>query len=332
MFCHIYPLKFLKEYNKTQLPQLLKFLDANASPEAAYMVDDDARIKYMDRHKIDIEVLTLAFQNAIETLKDNELLRITKIANDSIAEVVQKHSDRMMGIAMLPKLTDEYLDELDRSIKELGMRGCVIFTNVLGKPVDSPEFIQFFERMNSYDLPVLIHPTNWPYYPWVREYRLGQIFGWPFDTSLAMGRIVFGGIFQRFPNLKIITHHLGGMLPFYGERVRDFFDEAVLQPDVYGANLFPFVDQMNQQSRHPLDDFKKFYGDTVVYGNLPSLKCGLDFFGSQHVVFATDYPFGTMKGERLTNLITESIMKVDITEEERQDIFENNARRILNFK
>ena len=329
MFCHIYPVEFLRAYNKTQLPQLLKFVDATAGPEAAYMVDHNARIEYMDRHKIDIEVLTLAFQNAIDTLTEKDLMKITKIANDSIANVASRHPERMVGIAMLPKLTEEYLDELDRSIKDLGMRGCVIFTNILGKPVDSPEFLHFFERMAKYDLPILLHPTNWAYYPWVREYRLGQIFGWPFDTSLAMARIVFGGIFQRFPNLKIVTHHLGGMIPFYGERVREFYDETMDQPEIYGAGLFPYSEMMQKAASHPLDDFKKFYGDTVVYGNMPSLKCGLDFFGSDHVVFATDYPFGTNKGERLTGEIIDSLMKLDVDEKERQNIFESNARRIL---
>ena len=131
-----------------------------------------------------------------------------------------------------------------------------------------------FDFAKKYDLPILIHPTNWMYYQWVKDYRLQQIFGWPFDTTLAMGRIVFGGVLMRYPNLKLVTHHLGGMLPFYAERARDFVNEAIMDPTMYGANHFPYAEEMKRQGKHPIDYFKQFYADTVVYGSGSALRCG----------------------------------------------------------
>jgi aminocarboxymuconate-semialdehyde decarboxylase len=328
IFCHIAPKKFLNQYVKTQLPQLLRFLDAGADSAHGHFVDEDARIKVMDKYGIDLEVLSLQPSTMWDSVKDQDLLRLTRQANDAMAEVVGKHKDRMLGIATLPMLAGgEFLDELDRAIRDLGMKGCEVFSNVRGKPLDSPEFIPFFEKMSKYDLPILLHPTNWQYYEWIGDYRLIQIFGWPFDTSLAMARLVFGGVMFRFPNLKIVTHHLGGMVPHFAERIRTFYDEAMMHPETYGGTrMFPYAEKMN---KHPLEFFKLFYADTVENGGLSTLKCGLDFFGSDHVVFATDYPFGPKNGEVWTEGVLQNMKDIDISDQDKQKIFEENSRKLL---
>jgi len=318
LFCHIYPKNFLKAYVKTQLPQLLRFVEAEYGVGDAYFVDEDARIKYMDKYGIDIEVLTLALPHIWQTISDP--IKLVKLANDSMAEVAEKHSQRLLGTATLPVLTGEALDELDRAISELDLKGVQIFTNINGKPLDSPEFMPFYEKMSKFDLPIWIHPTHWEYYNWIQDYRLIQILGWPFDTSLAMARIVFGGILQKYPNLKFIIHHLGGMIPYFDERINGFYED---DPHVYGA-LFPY-----ELKRPPTEYFKMMYADTVVNGSIPALKCGYSFYGPEHMVFATDYPFGPEKGERWTREILKSVKDLDIPEKEKKMIFEDNARKIL---
>ena len=322
IFSHIYPKKFLKAYVKTQLPQLLRFVEAEYGAGDAYFIDEDARIKYMDKYGIEFEVLTIALPDVWQTI--GEPIKLTRLANDSMAEAIEKHSQRLLGTATLPLLTGEALDELDRAIRDLGLKGVQIFSNMGGKPLDSPEFTSFYEKMSKYDLPIWIHPTHWEYYSWIQDYRLLQIFGWPFDTSLAMGRIVFGGILQKYPNLKFIIHHLGGMIPYFDERIRGFYDEALMHSHVYGGHLFPY-----DLKKDPIEYFKMMYADTVVNGSIPALKCGYSFYGSEHVVFATDYPFGPEKGERWTREILKSVKELDISEEHKRNIFEDNARKLL---
>jgi len=322
LFCHICPRNFLKAYVKTQVPQLLRFVEAAYAAGDAYFVDENTRLKYMDKYGIDIEVLTLSIPHIWHNIRDP--IKLVTLANDAMAEIAQKNSPRLLGTATLPVLTGEALDELDSAISDLGLKGVQIYSNMSGDPLDSPAFLPFYEKMAKHNLPIWIHPTHWEYYSWIQDYRLIQIFGWPFDTSLAMARLVFGGILQRYPTLKFIIHHLGGMIPYFSERISGFYDEAIMHPHVYGAHLFPY-----ELTKPPIEYFKMMYADTVVNGSIPALKCGFSFYGPEHVVFATDHPFGPEKGERWTREILKSVRALEIPAEDKQKIFEDNARRIL---
>ena len=116
------------------------------------------------------------------------------------------------------------LDEADRAIKELGFKGIYVHSNIDGKPLDAPEFLPLFEKMAAYDLPIYIHPwrgNDYPEYSGGGEskYAIASTFGWPYETTAAMTRIVFSGLFERFPDLKVVTHHGGGMVSFYEQRI-----------------------------------------------------------------------------------------------------------------
>ncbi|MGI0090171.1 MAG: amidohydrolase family protein [Nitrososphaerales archaeon] len=334
IFCHIYTRKLLDEYVKTQLPLVLRFGGFQVPAEETRFVDADARLKVMDKYGIDIQVLTIAFQNAITTVPDKDLLRISRIANDSLAELVDESPERLIGIATLLNPSGEGLDELDHAIKDLGMKGCLVFSNVKGRPLDSPEFIPFYERMAKYDLPIFIHPTDWTYYNWVGDYRLDRIFGWPFDTSLALGRLVFGGVMPRFPNLKIIGHHLGGMTPYFSGRILEFIQQAVSHPGWAGAGMFPDHVKGQEGRKHddPLKYFRSFYGDTVIMGNASAVRCAIDFFGVDHILYATDYPFGADNGEENIRLNTSCVEDLHLSAEDNEKIFEKNARRLLKLR
>src|SRR5947209_15721571 len=110
--------------------------------------------------------------------------------------------------------------ELDRAVSQLGARGIQVFTNVAGKPLDAPEFLPLFDEAARRDLPIWMHPArgaNFPDYMTEErsQYEIWWTLGWPYETSAAMARMVFSGFFDRFPNLKIITHHMGGMIPYF---------------------------------------------------------------------------------------------------------------------
>lgn len=330
LFCHIYTRKLLDEYVKTQIPLVLRFGEFQVPDHESRFVDPKERLRVMDKYKIDLQVLTIAFQNAITTVQERDLSRISKIANDSLAELVNSNPERLAGIATVLNPTGEGLDELDRAIKDLGMKGCLVFSNMRGRPLDAKEFFPFYERMAKYDLPVFIHPADWSYYDWASEYRLDRIFGWPFDTSLAMGRLVFGGVMQRFPNLKVIAHHLGGMIPYFSGRILEFIQQAVSHPQWAGESMFPdHVKASDSKENDPLKLFRSFYADTVIMGNTSAVKCAIDFFGIDKIVYATDYPFGADRGEENIRLNTSCVENLDVSEEDKSKIFEKNARRLL---
>ncbi len=119
---------------------------------------------------------------------------------------------------------DAALVELDRAVKELGFKGAYVHSNIDGKALDSPEFLPLFEKLAAYDLPLYIHPWRGDDFPdyaseTASKYAIASTFGWPYETTVAMTRIVFSGLFERFPGLKVVTHHMGGMVSLYAERI-----------------------------------------------------------------------------------------------------------------
>lgn len=316
IFCHAHLQRFLSAYFKDRIPEMLSFLDVKPNLEGEYLVSDKARLEYMDKFGIDIEVLSMSQAAGIwQSLPQERLLEFAKLSNDSLSEFVSKHRDRMVPIATLPSMDNEFVDELDRCIQDLGMKGCMIFSNVQGRPIDSDEFGSFYERMSRYDLPVFIHPTPWKYPTHAQDHRLGLILGWPFDTSVAISRLVLGGTLERLPNLKIVVHHLGGMIPFFFERLNGHY-EWLSKP-------------AEKLAHNPEMYFKRLYGDTVVNGSMSALRCGYEFFGADHVVFGTDYPFGPNRGEDWTKLTIENVRRLDVGDLDKQKIFCENATTLL---
>ena len=218
---------------------------------------------------------------------------------------------------------DEAMEEADRCIKELRFNGVYIHTPVEEKPLDNPEFLPLYEKMAGYDLPIVIHPmrkVDHPDYLTEKEskYMMFSLFGWPYDTTSAMARLVFSGIMEKYPGLKIVTHHMGGMVPFYAERIRQFTQMQTIRER--GLNL----------KREAIDYFKMFYADTAIYGHTPGLMCGWDFFGPDHVVFGIDFPLGDIEGgDRNYRQTINAIEAMPISDEDRKKIYEDNARKLM---
>ncbi len=298
------------------------------------LMDVDARLRMVEQFGDDYrQVLTVAAP-PLEALAGPEVSpELATIANDEMAELVSAH-DRFAGfVASLPlNNPDASVAEAGRAIDELGATGVQMFTNVNGTALDAPQLLPIFELMTQYDLPIWVHPTRGADMPDYKteersKYEIWWTFGWPFETSAMMARLVFGGYFDRFPNLKIITHHLGGMTPYFEGRVGPGMDQ--LGSRTSDEDLTVILDRLQKR---PLDYFKQFYGDTAVFGSDAATVCGLEFFGPDHVLFASDCPFDPEKGPGFIRETIRVLDNLDVTDEVRAKIYEGNAKRMLRLR
>lgn len=298
------------------------------------MIDVDKRLEIMDRHEGYAQVLTLAAP-PLENVAGPDLSPdLAKLANDEMAALVERYPDRFPGfVASLPMNNpDAMMRETERAIDQLGATGVQVFSNVNGQPLDKPEYLQLFDRMATVDLPVWIHPArtaDFPDYPGEErsKFDLWWAFGWPYETAVAMARLLFSGLFDRQPSLKIITHHLGGMVPHFEGRVAGGLDQLGKRTD----------DPEDASARarlkqRPVDYFRMFYGDTALFGPAHAVKCGLEFFGAEHVLFGTDMPFDPEGGPGFVRDTIKAVDSVDVSDADRQLIYEGNARRMLRLK
>jgi aminocarboxymuconate-semialdehyde decarboxylase len=221
------------------------------------------------------------------------------------------------------------LREARRAIKQLGAVGVQVFTNVLGKPLTAPETLPLFELMAKLDLPIWLHPARGADTPDYRgekrsHYEIWWTFGWPYETSVAMAHMVFAGLFDKYPDLKVITHHMGGMIPYFEGRVGPGWDQLGKR-----TSDVDYTKLLKKLKKRPLDYFRMFYADTALFGAWEATKCGLKFFGAEHVLFASDSPFDPEKGSMYTRTTIEIVDRLDLSPAERHAIYEGNARRLL---
>lgn len=322
IFCHVLPGRYRKAlYDKCKRSIYTEGLETHHNAVPA-LFDMDMRFHIMDRYEGLRQVLTITSPPVEMVAGPGEASELCKIANDEMSELVSRYPDRFAAAAAcLPANDmDAALRETERAIEDLNMQGVLLYTPCNGKALDSPEFTPLYEMMTKYDLPIWLHPTRDADTPDYKsesrsKYRIFQTIGWPYETSVAMLRLVLSGILERYPSLKIITHHCGGMAPYFAGRLsgagQKTLDEAA------GITM--------KLSRPTLDYFKMFYADTALSGYTPALMLGYTFFGAGHMLFGSDAPFGDLE-EKIA-----SVEQMDITDAEKRQIFEGNARRLLHI-
>ena len=320
---HIMPTEALDELERHAPSDELSSLR-----EAPRMFAEEGRIEYLDRHGIDRQVINLAAPMIFQAAGPDAALSATRVANDEIRRIADDYPDRFIPTGTVPFLTDEYVDEARRCVEELDMGGIQIFSNINGKLLDNADFEEFWATIDDLDVPVWIHPqlTDW------HDHEQGttwiyKMLGWPFDTSVAVARLIFTGVMERHRNVQLVTHHLGGMLPFVVGRVHSWYRTRREEPELY-AN--PEMADLSE----PLEAyFDRVYADTAVssVGESYPLKCGVEFFGAENVVFSADYPFGPDRGEYWVGTIKEAVEDIDITETERQNIYSGNIVELLDL-
>jgi predicted TIM-barrel fold metal-dependent hydrolase len=285
----------------------------------------------MDRFEGYEQVLSIATP-PIEAFADRPAaIDLARIANDGMADLVRRYPERFPAfIASLPLNDPEAAaEETRRAVEELGARGIQLFTNALGRPISAPAFLPLFDAMAKYDLPILLHPYRGADVPDFRsesrsEYEIWWTFGWPYETSAAMSRIVFAGLFDRHPGLKIVTHHMGAMAPYFEGRIGPGWDQlGARTSDVDYSSV------LDSLKRRPLDYFRMFYADTALFGSYAATVCGLAFFGVDRVLFASDAPFDPEKGPMYIRETIGVIDRLSITDEERATIYWRNAAAML---
>jgi predicted TIM-barrel fold metal-dependent hydrolase len=329
---HILPEKY-----KTELYKVMgsEFRQAEGTPT---ITDLESRFRIMDKYPDLVQVLTVCGPPLDGVVNSKEAARLAKIANDELAELILKYPDRFVGgVATLSTNNMEAaLGELDRAINDLKLRGILIWTPQFkfdpenkgfpksGGPLDSPELDPLYDRMSRYNLPIWIHPATdaIPHYIGEKrgKYYAWQVFSWPYETTMAMNRLVFGGVLEKYPHLKFVTHHCGGMVPYFERRIKlshDFAEMRLNRKHKRGL------------SQDPIEYFRMFYNDTAISGSTPGLMCAFEFFGADHLLFGTDMPFDSQIGEVSVTETIRSIEEMDIPEGEKKMIFEDNAKRLL---
>ena len=290
---------------------IIKYRGARFFGVTPPMTDVARRLEDMDRVGIDLEVISLSTPNVFFTDAGHQP-DIARMTNDAYAELIARYPTRFKGFASIPMdAPDAALNELHRAIDELKLNGVILLSNIGGKPLTSPEFRPFFAEANRMKLCILLHPMLPANTEPFREYVLGPIVGFMFDTTLAVARMCFDGMLREFPDIRWIVGHLGGAVPYLMERMdngwRDF-------PECRAR-----IDEL------PSVYLKRLYYDTVNF-NPHMLMMVREMIGADRMVLGSDYPHLLGSIERAVS----SIESLDIPEHEKHKIFAGTALTILN--
>ena len=270
------------------------------------MYDIDARLREMDAKGIDIRVMSLSTPN-VYVWPARQQVEVARRINDAMARICRAHPDRFIGLASLPmRNVEASLTELDRAVNELGMKGIAIGSNVDGLQLDDPLFEKIWARIDELRLPVFEHPMFPKNEAGLEGFELPLRLGFIFDTTLSATRLIYSGVFERYPNFPYVMAHTGGALAMVMERLDN------------GYRLFP--DCRKYITRLPSEFAKKLYYDTTSFGSA-ALQFAISSVGVEHLLFGTDDPF--------IDADTSHVEKLPLTADEKIKILGGNAKRLL---
>ncbi len=289
----------------------------------------------MDRFEDYQQILSIATP-PIDVFSPREhALDLARAANDGMAELVQRYPDRFPGfVASLPLMdADAAIGEAHRALGVLGARGIQLFSNINGRPLDRPEYLALFDLMAEYDLPVWLHPFRGAdmtdYATETRsQYEIWWTFGWPYETSVAMARLVFAGVFEKHPGIKIIIHHLGAMAPYFEGRIGPGWDQlGARTSDVDFSDVRAAVDANARSTTSACSTATR---PSSAPTTPRSAVC--EFFGVDHVLFASDAPFDPEQGPMYIRETIGILDRLPISNDERERIYWRNAVELLKLE
>ena len=292
--------------------------------------DLDERLRIVNSFPDYSQILSLAMP-AIDRLWDAEHApKWARIGNDELAELVARHPDRFPGYAAsLPMNAPEAAAREAERVLHSGANAIQLHTNVNGAPIDQDAFLPIYEIIEKSGRPILLHPIRTREMAdyrteTVSKYEINSVIGWPFETGAALARLVFSGIMDKFPDLKVITHHLGGIIPYFEGRVGHSWDQL-------GARTSDedYASLLKRLKKRPLDYFKGFYGDTALAGARAPTVCGISFFTPDRVLFASDCPFDPEKGKGYIRDTIAVIESLDLARDDREKICHRNAEAMF---
>jgi len=271
------------------------------------MFDVPGRLRKMDQQGVDMRVLSLSTPNVYEW-KGARQVEMARYINDATAALVRKHPDRFAGLASLP-LDDisASLAELER-VGELGLCGVTIGSNVAGVPINDARFEPIWARIDKLRMPVFEHPM-FPANTGKEEFEMPLRIGFVFDTTAAAARLIYSGIFERYPNFPYILAHTGGALLMVLERLDN------------GYRLFP--DCRKHINRLPSEYATQLYYDTCSFFG-PALKMAHELVGADHLLWGSDDPF--------IGADASHVEKLALPEADKAKILGGNAARLLRIQ
>jgi len=287
------------------------------------------RIDLLDKNGIDMNVLVpVPWIEAFPKIYADPALaaQAAKLMNDELASVVAAYPTRFRGVAILPVVDpDSMVSELHRAVTELGFVGAYVVVSPTAKHLDHPDYDALYKAIVDLDVTLWLHPSRPPFIPDYTDEKLSQYYewqlvGWPYDTTSAMFRIVFSGVFDRYPTIRIVTHHHGAFIPLLAPRL---------------DNGWPILETVGlpmptKISKPFVEHFRKFYCDTAASGFAPkALELAFDFFGPERVLFGTDAPFDVQGGQIYISETLRSIDAMAVSPEMRTAMLSKNAARIL---
>jgi predicted TIM-barrel fold metal-dependent hydrolase len=292
------------------------------------MVDLKARLRDLDRYGVSIQIMTNQWfvDPTNFDLDAKEQLALVRLANDGMAEAAEESKGRVFGLGgvSLAALSAGGLEEMNRAVQELGLKGFMVLSNVNGVPVD--KFENFWKRAEKLDVPVYIHPADpigFRDRAYEKDYNLYTTLGWPFETSLVIMRLIFSGVVDRYPKLRIMTHHLGGMIPFFGGRISEYYIRSK------SSTHWSKRDTKEYTAESIRRYFLRFNYDTAVGGSEAAIRCAYDTLGLKTLIYATDYPFGPQDGRLRLRTYPDVLKRAIPAEQEYERVFEANARSLL---
>jgi len=323
---HFTPLRFLDFAEKAEgrpfgLSPLLRSKPALTAVQP--------RIDLLDHNGIDINVLVPVpwIEGFHKVFADPALAaEAAKLMNDELAAVIATHPKRFRGVAILPVVDpDAMIAELHRAVSQLGFVGAYVAVGPTAKRMDHPDYEHLYKAIVELDAALWLHPSRPPFIPdytdeKISQYYEWQLVGWLHDTTSAMFRIAFSGVFDRYPTIRIITHHHGAFIPLLAPRL---------------GNVWPVLEVVGlpmptQISKPYIDHFRKFYCDTAASGFAPkALELAVDFFGHERVLFGSDAPFDIQDGQIFISETLRSIDAMAVSPETRTAILSKNAAPIL---
>jgi aminocarboxymuconate-semialdehyde decarboxylase len=280
--------------------------------------DIEKRLRHMDELGIDIHVLTIPAPGA-DRFEGDDAIKLARVANDAVAAIARQYPKRFIGFFTLPTCDIQAsIEELERAVNELGLCGFGCFANLNGKALDREELFPIYERLAMHKLPVYIHPTA----PLATEatgidIMPTLIFGWAFDSTVAMTRLVYGRVLERFPEINFVVADVGGVLAFFAQRAINIYTGRTEE-----------IRRRYGLRENPLDSFRRFYVDSADHP-ASTLRCVKDFFGADRIVLGTNYPYGPEEGCVLVKNSLKAIDGLGLDAAEREKILGGNAAKIL---
>jgi predicted TIM-barrel fold metal-dependent hydrolase len=329
-FNHFFPKRFFAGVLETPAAQKDMGKRVRGIP-ALYELDK--RLAIVDSFPDYSQILSLSMPAIDRLWGPADAPRWAAIGNDELAELSAKHPDRFPGWAasLAMHVPDAAVKEVERAAKN-GANAFQLHTNVDGAPLDEERFFPILAAIAKSGRPILLHPIRTREMADYRnekvsKYEINSVIGWPFETGAALARLVFSGIIDRLPELRIITHHLGGIIPYFEGRVGHSWDQLGSR-----TSDEDYASILTRLKKRPLDYFKEFFGDTALAGARGPTICGISFFTPDRVLFASDCPFDPEKGTgyiRATIAVMESL---DLPKADLEKICHGNAEKMFGLK